>query len=368
MATLPLFEIITLGATAMYIEGLQSNREPLLGEALFPARKKLGLNLEWLKGYDDLPVMLQPSAFDAKPLLRDRRGIQKENVTMPFFREAARFGEEDRQKLLVFMEATRGMPYADEIIQRFYNDTAGLVEGAMLVPEVMRMGLLVDGQFAIASPDDSGQYVNYTYNYDPNNTWKNRNTVTLTGTDMWSDHANSHPVQDIIALKRSARTRGLSLTRAIMGYDTWLDLISNASVKPDITSPLTRDIILTDEDYMQYYERKTGIQFTVYDKEYCPPGTSMFDNSAAAEFFYPQRGNITFMGAAIPGYTNYGTTPEEADLMAGNTDAEVSIINTGVAVAMKKESLPVNIINWVSQIVLPSYENMNTVFNIKYTA
>lgn len=367
MPTLPIFDMITLGAMSMYIEALQSNREPLLGEALFPAKKKMGLNLEWVKGYDNLPVMLQPSAFDAKPLLRDRRGIEKESTKMPFFREAARFGEEDRQQLLAFADATRGMPYAQDLIKRLYDDTAGLVEGAMLVPEVMRMGILVDGTFTISSPDDSGQFVNYSYNYDPKNTWKNKNTVNLAGTDVWSDHANSTPVQDMIALKRAARQRGMNITRAILGYDTWLDLISNEKVKPDITSPLTRDIILTDEDYMRYYEKKTGIRFVVYDKQYCPPGTSMDDTTANAEFFYPQRGNITFLGDKIPGFTWYGTTPEEADLMGGNTDAEVRIINTGVSVSMKKESLPVNVINWVAQICLPSFENMNTVWNIKYS-
>lgn len=367
MAALPIFDLVTLGATAMYIEGLQSNREPLLGEALFPSQQKQGLNLEWIKGYDNLPIMLQPSAFDAKPLLRLRRGIEKESVRMPFFRESARFGEKDRQDLLTFGEAAFGQPYVQEIIGRLYDDTAGLVEGAMLVPEAMRMGLLVDGSFVIASPDDSGQYVSIDYNYDPNDDWKNTNTVTLTGTDMWSDHAASNPVTDIIALKRRARLRGQNLTRAIVGYDTWLDMIANENVKPDITSPLTRDIILTDEDYMRYYERKTGITFEIYTKEYCPPGTDPADTAAASEFFYPQRGSITFLTDANPGMTWYGTTPEQADLMGGNTDADVRIINTGVAVSMKKESLPVNIINWVSEIVLPSYENMNTVWNIKYT-
>lgn len=363
-----IFEIITLGAMYLYLESIQSNRIPLLGEALFPARKKMGLNLEWIKGYDNLPVALQPSAFDAKPLLRERRGIEMERTKMPFFRESARFGEQDRQDLLVFLDSRAGQPYVQELVNRLYNDTANLIEGAMINPEIMRMGIIVDGTFTIASPTDSGQYANYSYNYDPNNTWKTQNNTTLTGTDVWSDTANSNPVRDILALKRSAAQRGHNLTRMIIGYDTWSDLMENEAARLDLLDPVYQDRrILSEGDWLAYYQRKLGLTIVVYEKQFCPPGTPMDDTVDNAQFFYPQRGNATFMTDAIPGYTWYGTTPEEADLMSGNTDAEVRIINTGVAVSMKKESLPVNIINWVSEIVLPSFENMNTVYNISYT-
>ena len=100
-----IFDMITAQALASYYETLESNRIPFLGEGLFPADKKMGLKLEWIKGYDNLPVALQPSAFDAKPLLRDRGGVSMESTRMPFFREAMRLGEEDRQQLLMFMEA-----------------------------------------------------------------------------------------------------------------------------------------------------------------------------------------------------------------------------------------------------------------------
>ena len=97
-----LFEMVTAKAIAAYYEGIASNRVPYMGEGLFPAKKKAGLKLEWIKGADNLPIALQPSAFDAKPLLRDRGGVSLESTKMPFFREAMRMGEEDRQNLLMF--------------------------------------------------------------------------------------------------------------------------------------------------------------------------------------------------------------------------------------------------------------------------
>lgn len=80
--------------------------------------------------------------------------------------------------------------------------------------------------------------------------------------------------------------------------------------------------------------------------------------------FYPDD-YVTFLPSGTLGSTWYGTTPEEADLMAGNKDADVSIVNTGIAILNKKESLPVNIITSVSQIVLPSFERMGDVFVLK---
>lgn len=362
-----IFDLVTLGAAYMYIEQVQNVREPYLGEALFPARKKQGLTLEWIKGINSVPVALQPSAFDAKPLLRERRDIELRNVEMPFFRESCRFGEMDRQRLMTFLESRSGQPYANEIIQRLFDDLAQLVEGAMIDPEIMRMGMLVNGTFTIASPNDSGQYVNIDYNYDPNNTWRNRNIITPTV--PWSNHATSTPVQDILALKRAARERGHAITRMIIGLDTWNDLMANDAARADFLNPLYVDSkILTESEWMGYYSSKLGLTIVIYEKIYCPPGTPANDTINNALPFYPQRGNATFLTDAVPGYTWYGTTPEEADLQNSISDAEVRIINTGVAIGRKIESLPVNVINWVSQIVLPSFENMDTVYNIKYTA
>lgn len=357
-----LFELITAAALASYYETLESNRIPLLGEALFPVDKKMGLKLEWIKGYDNLPVALQPSAFDAKPLLRDRGGVSSESTRMPFFREAMRLGEEDRQNLLMFMEANNSA-YARQIITRIFDDTANLVKSAMINPEIMRMGLITSGSFTIGSAGDSGQAVNYNYNYDPSSTWDGKNNTTLLGNGRWSDHANSNPIQDILDAKRAAQQRGITLTRMIVGHQTWMDILQNQKIKLGMNplAAVAANVIVTDAQVRTYVETITEVRIQVYDKMYT-------DLEKTEQYFYPTRGCATLLPATTLGKTWYGTTPEEADLMSGNTLADVRIVNTGVAVSTEKIALPVNIINWVSEIVLPSFENMDRVFNIKYTA
>lgn len=356
-----IFDLVTANTIAAFYEELASNRIPFLGEALFPAEKRVGLKLEWIKGQGGLPIALQPSAFDAKPLLRDRGGVAQESTRMPFFREAMRLGEEDRQQLLMFADNNRNNPYAEQFMARIMDDAKSLIDGAMVTPEIMRMALISNGQFTMASANDSGQTVSYDYNFDPNGTWAAANNVTLLGNARWSDHVNSTPMQDIEARQRIARRYGVRLDRMVVGWDTWMDLVANQNIKMSIIPGADASTYVSDGQVRSYIETNLNIRIEIYDKMYIG-----LDKAVAS--FYPSRGCATLMPSVTLGRTCYGTPPEEADLMSGNTLADVRMVNTGVAVSTEKIALPVNLITWVSEIVLPSFENMDMVYNIKYTA
>ena len=352
-----LFDLVNSNAMADYYNTVATENEPFLGASLFPSRKKLGLKLEWIKGYNELPVALQPSAFDAKPQLRDRGQASLESTRMPFFRESMRVGEEERQQLLMFQEDNHSQ-YALTAVQKIFDDANNLVRGARVNSEIMRMSLLTTGQFTIQSGSQTGESVVYAYNYDPSGDWASKNKVTLTGTDKWSDTTKSNPVQDINAIKRAAQTYGVRLTTAIVGATAWAHIVANKNVVSAIY-PLGNTVGLTDAEVQTYLFNQTGIRFIVYSKMYK-------DTSKADQYYYPQDGYCTFISDANLGNTWYGTTPEEADLMAGVEGVDVSVVETGIAILVKKESLPVNIITAVSEIVLPSFEGMSSVFNIAW--
>ena len=61
-----LSELFTAQLIAAYYTESATNRVPYLGETLFPARKKNGLDLRWVKTHSGLPVSLNVSSFDAK--------------------------------------------------------------------------------------------------------------------------------------------------------------------------------------------------------------------------------------------------------------------------------------------------------------
>ena len=116
---------------------------------------------------------------------------------------------------------------------------------------------------------------------------------------------------------------------------------------------------LTNTEVASAVKNTSGLDIVLYDKQYK-------DESGVAHAFVPD-GYVCLVPSGSLGNTWYGTTPEEADLM-GNSDAEVSIVNTGVAITRIVDNHPVNVNTFASEIVLPSYERMDEVAVLKVTA
>ena len=334
-------------------------RDPYLGRTLFDTRKKAGLDLKWLRGSRGLPVSLMPSAFDAKATFRDRIGLEGMEEEMPFFREGYKIKERDRQELLRIREAND--PYLDSILGRLFDDVNDLIAGAAVVPERMIMQLLfpVDGNAGIAIKANG---VDYTYNYDEGGTWKRTNYIVLTNTDTWDSPDTADPFKAIKQGKDAVRAKtGAEIAVAIMNSNTFNLMANIAAVKNRFltTSGMTFGY-LTDEQLRNVVENTVGVRIVVYDKMYR-------DEDKVQRRFVPD-GYVSLIPAGNLGTVWYGTTPEEADLMGGNSNAQVSIVDTGVAITRILEEHPVNTNIFASEIVLPSFERMDDVALLKVTA
>lgn len=329
-------------------------RTPYLGETLFPADKKLGLKLEWVKGYNEAAPVLMPASFDESVQLRDRNSASIETTRMPFFREGIRLGEEDRQQLLMFAD-TQPM-YAESIARRVMEDNANMIESALVVPEIMRMGLLQDGKFKIEATAQNGKVACYEIDYGAT-AWDATNKVTLTGTAAWSDETNADPIKDIQEIVLKAAENGVELKRAIVGLATWRHLLNNAKIKAAF-----KDVpYVSQENVKNYIYNLCGVEFLVYTKLY--KGLDGLNHN-----FFAQDGIAVFMPEADLGKTWYGTAPHEADAMNGQagTNVDVQVINEGVCIFTKTEAAPVNMLFGAEEIVCPSFEAMNSVFRLTW--
>ncbi len=334
-----------------------SNRIPYLGEGLFPARKQAGLDLKWIKGSKGIPVSLMPSAFDAKATFRDRIGVAKVETEMPFFREGFKIKERDRQDILRAQSAND--PYVTAAINRVFDDANELIEGALVVGERERMQLLfaVNGNVGISIQANG---VDYTYNYDPDGSWKASNYFELTNPqDKWTDHDHSDPFGDIQEAKDaiSAKT-GSDLRIAIMNKATFKELRSNKNIKNRyLTKSGAAFGYLTDNEIIAILKDTNDLDgIVLYDKQFR-------NESKVASKFVPD-GYVALIPAGALGETCYGTTPEEADLM-GKGAAPVQIVNEGIAITQETTVNPVNVNTFASEIVLPSYERMDEVALLK---
>ncbi len=343
MATLS--ELFAAAVIAAYYTEAGSNRTPYLGEALFPAKKKTGLGLRWIKSHSGLPVSLVASDIDAKTVIRPREGFDVTETQMPFFREGMSIREADRQELLKAMEL--GNAYLNPVLSRLYDDASKLIAGANVVNERMRMQLLSTGKIELV--DRKGGAIKYDYQF------KAAHKTTLTSTNKWDD--DDAPVNSQIEswIQTIQNDTGERPTRAILTSVTLNYLKSNKEVLAEL-KPLvaTQAAPIRTDTVINWLGEAFGLEVAVYDK--------MFANEvggAGAKFFPDNK--FTLLPAGELGNQWFGTTPEEADLMASR-NANVEIVDTGVAVTTFETTDPVNVNTKVSQISLPSFEAADKVF------
>lgn len=343
-------------AIALVNTEVASNKKPYLGSGLFPAKKKMGLDLKWIKTSKGLPVSLAPSNFDAVSTLRSREGFKLTETEMAFFRESMLIKEADEQEMMRVQDSTD--PYAAEVLSRIFDDANTLIDGANVVPERMIMQLLApkDGHPKISIQANG---VTYEYNYDPNNTYSSKNYAELSSsTDKWNDTENSDPLDDVsvaldaVEAETGERPSIMIISRKTMDYLKQNKKIRNAILAQNATA----NIFMNDNRVKEVFSNELGISVIVYSKQYK-------DETGKAQKFYPD-GFATLIPTGALGNTWYGTTPEERTLM-GNATADVSIVNTGVAVAVTVSNDPVQTKTTVSEIVLPSYERMDSTYVIK---
>lgn len=351
-----LSDIFTAEAIALNYTNAASNKIPYLGTGFFPAQKKAGLDLKWIKGHNGLAVSLAPSTFDAKSKFRDRVGVSVSETQMPFFRESMLVKEADEQEIMRVQDAND--PYAVQVLDNIFNDTQTLIDGAAVVPERMIMQLLapLNGTMGI---NISANGTAYTYNYDADGSWKTEHYAKITtAEDKWDAAATCDPLKNLEdALDAQEAASGNRPEILLMSKATFNMIKNSDKVRSGILAQnVTANVNYTSAKVKTFVEEELGVQIVIYNKQYK-------NEAGVAQKFYPDNIVMMLPNGAL-GSTWYGTTPEERTL-AQRADANVSIVNTGVAVAVTITDDPVNTKTTCSEIVLPSFERMNECYALE---
>lgn len=350
-----LSDVFTAESVAANWTEAASNATPYYGAGLFPAKKKAGLDLKWICGNKGLPVSLAPSAFDTKSSLRDRIGIKLNKAEMAFFRESMLVKEADEQEILRVQDA--GDPYAVDVLERVFDDAQTLIDGANVVPERMIMQLLapLGGKMGIEIQADG---VDYTYNYDPDGSWKKQHYLELKGAAKWSASDTCDPMQVLEdAMDAQETLSGNRPAVVLMSKATFQMMKHSKKLRDNILSQnLTANVNYSTARVKAYVEEELQVTLVIYSKQYRKE-----DGTAAK--FYPDNILMLLPDGEL-GSTYYGTTPEERTLMQ-DVGADVTLVNTGVAVAVTRTNDPVHTKTTVSEIVLPSFERMEECYAIE---
>jgi len=338
-----IYDLITSNEIVAYWELKTQDREPYIGEQLFPSDKKLGLDLKWLKGSSGLPVVLKPSAFDVSAVPRPRIGFDKLNAEMPFFKESMYIDEELRQELNKII-GSGVQAYIDAVVNRIFNDELTLLEGASAQRERMRMMMLTTGTISITA---NGQ--DYDYDYQMPSTHKVNAAASWAG-------ASANIINDIrTGIDKIVEDTGVTPARAICSTKVMGYIRNNTEIKKSVLARTDGNGYISDAMIKQFMKDEFGISIETNDKRYV-------DEAGTKQRYVADDIFCMFPDGTL-GTTWFGTTPEESDLMASGV-ANVTITDTGVAVTTAEKVDPVQVDTKVTMICLPDFPTADQVYVI----
>ena len=337
-----IYDKVTASNIAGYFNALQENVDSTLGESIFPARKQLGTKLSYIKGASGQSVALKAAAFDTNVTIRDRVSAEIHDEQMPFFKEAMLVKENDRQQLNLVKD-TGNEALVNTIVAGIFNDNLTLVNGARARLEAMRMQVLATGKIAFTS-DGVNKDIDYGVKPD------HKKQVSKS----WAE-PSATPLVDLEDAIETARELGLNPERAIMNAKTF-GLIRKAASTVKAIKPLAAEgSSVTKAELQNYVADNYGVEIVLEN------GTYRNEKGEVSKFF--PDGHLTLIPNGPLGNTVFGTTPEESDLFADNTvNADVEIVDSGIAVTTTKTTDPVNVQTKVSMVALPSFERLDDVY------
>lgn len=335
-----------------------SNTIPYMGEAWFPNNKLAGIDLKWIRSHKGLGVALAASNPDAQPTLGTRVPAKMTKEELPMFRQSMLIKEHDLMELSRIQSIDD--PFLNPVVNSMYDDANKLMEGADIVAEMMRMQLLSANGGSMGISIGTSDNMIYKYDYDSDGTWKSKHYVELTGTDTW-DKSTAKPLDDI---RRGVSYLANTGTTAafILGTSATFDyLLDNEQVRNALITATGTSVAFMDSEAVgDVLRRRLKLEKKAYDKTFIG-----YDSNEKK--FYPDD-YVTIIGNRQLGSTWRGTTPEEMTARGNFPDApvDITILPSGVAVAVQTKYEPAfKIITTVSQIVLPSFEGMDSIYVIK---
>ena len=328
-----IYDLVTSNDIVSYWTMKNQNTQPLLGETLFPIRKRLGTKLEWIKGAKNQQVALRLSSYDAKAIRRDRQGIESYETKMPFFKESKYIDEEMRSQLNNMISANN-QELVNEILVNIYDDEVELLDASDIALERMRMEALTTGTITLSS---NGQ----SYAYDYGVPAEQKKTVTIS----WSD-PSADIIGDINEYVEYMKTQGVTITRAVCNASVAKHFRKNDAIKNAVYVFAQGTVNVTTARALDYIFNETDVRIYVYDNVYV-------NEDGEAVKYVPDDTLVLFPEGTL-GDTNLGTTPEESDLR-NNLNADVAVVKEGIAVTTSQTVDPVNVETKVSMVALPSF-------------
>lgn len=344
-----IYDLVRADVVAKYWEDKTENKPPYVFEAFFPKRKQIGIDFSFVKGKNDAPVALVASQFDTKVLNYDRLPLTIVKGELPYFK-----GEKRADENLLIKMNSLDERYKSYILKNIFDDLTSLFDSAEATAERMRAQLFSTGKISYAENGTAGEL-----DYGFSTTGPTNQVKTLT--TAWSA-ADADPLKDILDMKNAYYNLNHVYPKYMICNQSVINaLLANAKVQAYFQK-LTTPMYATQERVIAYVEAETNVKIVINDAEFIEKKD---EKTRTTKKFYPDN-QFTFVNTSDMGETLYGATPEELDLVNGNSQATSAVvINTGVTATTWKEIDPVNVRLKVSELLAPTCPNVDKIFIVK---
>lgn len=341
-APVSMFELVTAPEIATYWEDLNQDREGFLGEELFPNNRQEDTDISWFKGQTGAPIAIRPSALDVPAIPRDRKEFDKMVTELGFFKESHYIDETTRRNLVKMIQ-TGNQEFINNVLNKIFDDVGELIDAAAIRREITRMELLSTGEIDI---NGNGQEYYYDYGFPDNHRF---------APNVGWDAEESDPVADLEdAMIQIETDTGEKPVNLLFNVSVMNQLRNNKTIQRNLFPNGAGNIRVGVQDIISYLQNNLGLRnVIVYSKRYTTE-----DGSTKP---YVADNTVILLPDGPVGTTWMGSTPEEFDLATGGTDAQVQIVDGGVAITTSKIVDPVRVDTKVSMMMMPSYELINQV-------
>lgn len=266
--------------------------KPRVLEELFPTRKTEALEVDMIKGANNLPVSAHIHAFDTETEIDTREGTKYDMAEMALVKRKRKLSEKE----LIQLEAPRNSAEEREAMRKIYNDVDALKESILTRIEVMRGEAITTGKLAI---DENNYKTNIDYGVPQNHkgvfTWGSGTPDILGDLD--------------IAINRIVDDTGFTPTRILTSKKKLNTMLKDESIRKAFLGT-EKDRLLTPAELNTHLKAMSFPTIATYDAKY---RTLDKKGKYTTVRYFPEDALIMMPDGRM-GETLYGLTAEEIEL------------------------------------------------------